>query len=125
MFTVVVLYAKGGGKNGRHVSQSEAFNVAAMSWIGLKGGDLATSRIQPSHFLTRHFATLPSLAFLSRLKDAPLKPANSSSNMEMELTEQDWEVYRQLYASKAKLAKVMVLSRKKNKTAWLLDDSEG
>ena len=45
--------------------------------------------------------------------------------MEMELTEQDWEVYRQLYASKAKLAKVMVLSRKKNKTAWLLDDSEG
>ncbi|KAJ8693394.1 hypothetical protein PTI98_008390 [Pleurotus ostreatus] len=42
----VVLYAKGGGKNGRHVSQSEAFNVAAMSWIGLKGGDLAASRIQ-------------------------------------------------------------------------------
>ncbi|KAJ8700697.1 hypothetical protein PTI98_003700 [Pleurotus ostreatus] len=128
---VVVLYAKGGGKNGRHASQSEAFNVAAMSWIGLKvyehvcGRRFSNITDTTSHFLTRHFATLPSLAFLSRLKDAPLKPANSSSNMEIELTEQDWEVYRQLYASKAKLTKVMVLSRKKNKTAWLLDDSEG
>lgn len=45
--------------------------------------------------------------------------------MEIELTEQDWEVYKQLDASKAKLAKVMVLSRKKNKAAWLLDESEG
>lgn len=77
-----------------------------------------------SHFLTRHFATLPSLAFLSTLKDIPSEPANLSSDMEVELTEQDWEVYKQLDASKAKLAKVMVLSRKENKAAWLLDESE-
>ncbi|KAF4607651.1 hypothetical protein EYR38_001724 [Pleurotus pulmonarius] len=67
---VVVLYVKGGGKNGRHTSQSEAFNVAAMSWIGFKvyehvcGRRFSNIMDTTSHFLTRHFATNPSLARL-------------------------------------------------------------
>ncbi|KAF9496301.1 hypothetical protein BDN71DRAFT_1430406 [Pleurotus eryngii] len=81
---VVVLYVKGGSKNGQHASQLEAFNIAAMSWIGFKvydhvyGHQFINIMDTTSHFL---------------------------NNMERELTEEGWEVYKQRDASKVKLAK--------------------
>ncbi|KAL4268662.1 hypothetical protein AB1N83_001670 [Pleurotus pulmonarius] len=100
---VVVLYVKGGGKNGQHASQSEALNIAATSWIDFK---------MYNHVYGRRF---------SNITDTTSYFLN---NMERELKEEDWEVYKQRDALKAKLAKVMVRPRKKNKSAWLLDEPE-
>lgn len=116
----MALYVKGGGKNGRHASQSEAFKV----YEHVCGRQFSNHGYE----ITLPYSSLrnPSLArLLVEAQGHSMKTANSSSNMEIELTEQDWEVYKQLDASKAKLAKVMVLSRKKNKAAWSMEESEG
>ena len=69
--TVVVLYVKGGGKNGQNVSKSEAFNVAAMSWIGFNVYD---------HVYGRRFSNITDTT------------SHFLKNMERESTGKDQEV---------------------------------
>lgn len=119
------MYAKTGGKNGKHSSINESSNIAAVSYICLQvfefnvGRQFRAVTEATSAFQTKQFLTIPSFQFLS-LVDTKIHDSGAAT---VELSAPDMDRFRALQGGKVKLELALTLSRKR-RGGIPMDDNE-
>lgn len=115
-FAVISLYAKSGGKNGRHCDTSSVDRIAGASYIGTQVFEHLRHRLFtpiPNDFaylMVKEFAHLSSLQFLVLLCGA-----NKSFNSDVEISPEDLKILQALQRSKLAIEKCITLQNKRRK----------
>jgi uncharacterized membrane protein len=112
----IALYSKTGGKQGKHESISDSSNICAVSNIAVQIFEYVHARQfrsipeATSILQTKQFALLGSISFLCLLSSTPVVTA-----IGMELTQEDTEHFKILYAAESNFKEAMCLSRKRGR----------
>jgi hypothetical protein len=122
--TVLAIYAKSGGKAGKHSWVSDSSNVAAVSNIPVQLFDhilgvqfRAIPGGQTLH--VKRFCLLPSSAFLCTLDVAPSETENG-----LKISPQDGVLFRNLKDSSAGIQKAVASLASRGKKAQVPDDTD-
>ncbi|KIM79928.1 hypothetical protein PILCRDRAFT_73649 [Piloderma croceum F 1598] len=113
---VVALYAKTGGKNGKHMAITDSSNVSTASYIGVQVFEHMYSglfRVIPEAtalFFTKRFALLQPISFLCLLSSLPDTATNSNH---LELARVDLTLFQTLQAHRTRFESAMTLLRKR------------
>lgn len=113
--TVIALYQKSGGKNGKHGAISEAKNISAVSRLGLQVYEQIHGpqfKIYPTTFHTKAFALIPSYTFLTLTSAAPREGIGGTA---IAVLKDDFALFQKLVKDKDKLCEAMKEFRKRNK----------
>ncbi|THH16648.1 hypothetical protein EUX98_g9269 [Antrodiella citrinella] len=110
---VLVVYSKGGGKNGRHGAVDSISSIGAGSNIALELLEFVHGRIfriqKNRAFQTIQFAFIPPLAFLTRIQTLTEDIGGSFVMSD----DQDFKIYRSLDKARGAIEQCMKLSRKR------------
>jgi hypothetical protein len=115
---VIALYAKSGGKNGKHGSVDSSTTIGALSNIAVEASEymfnnqFRTTTTATAAFYTKQFLLVRPLSFLVMLQYLP-KPQRNNSILNIEAA--DLNLFTQLKNANASLATAMKLSRKHTK----------
>ena len=119
ILSVIAMYAKTGGKNGKHSSINESSNIAAVSYICLQvfeffiGHQFHAVTEATSTFQTKQFLTIPSFQFLS-LVDTKILDSKAPS---IELSPPDITRFRALQLGEREFTIALKLYRKRGKNS--------
>ena len=115
VLSVVALYSKTGGKNGKHTAVTDSSNISAVSYIGVQvfkhmyGHQFHVIPKDTVPFLTKQFALLLPISFLCSLSSLPVIPLNSNH---LELPPIDISLFHNLQAGHGRFKNAMALFRK-------------
>ena len=112
--TVMALYSKTGGKNGKHESITDASNIAAISYAAIQvfehmhGRQFRAIPSATATLQTKQFVILSSYAFICLLSSSPkIRPTG------LELGQEDAERFLRNLSGEGKFKEAMRLFRKR------------
>ena len=114
---VIAIYAKSGGKNGKHCSITESSNIGAISYIAaqlfefMHGRQFRHTPQATACLQTRQFTLSASMGFLTILSSQPRIHGMTGT---LELTVEDTELFKSLNHGAMRFKEAMILSRKRH-----------
>jgi hypothetical protein len=123
--TVIAIYSKTGGKNGKHTAVTDASNISVVSYLAIQvfehmhGCQFWEHPDATANFQTKQFTILSSYAFLSLLSSTPKTVPTG-----LELALKDAEQFRQLLLGESKFMNMMCLCHKCGQTWHFNEDEE-
>ena len=120
VLTVIGLYSKTGGKNGKHSSVGESSNISAISYLAVQVLEHMYARqfrsvpAATAIFQTRQYMLLLSINFLTLLD---YKESSQQQGSILELSHDDLNRFRTLQKADKQLQAALKLSRKRGKNS--------
>lgn len=117
--SVIALYSKTGGKNGKHAAVTESSNISGLSYVGLQVFEnMVNRRFRPTPegtalFQTWQFALVPSISVLCVLHRSPIV----GTAHDIEVSVEDSQIFRGLRAGKDRVLLALKQLRKRKKQA--------
>ncbi|KAF8797488.1 hypothetical protein BYT27DRAFT_7237241 [Phlegmacium glaucopus] len=114
---VIAIYAKTGGKNGKHAAVSESSSISAVSYLGLQVFEFMYARQfrsvceATSMFQTKQYLLAPSTQFLCLL-DSKISE-HQAQGLSIELTQRDLSYFRDLQKGETQFKAAIKLFRKR------------